>query len=109
MKIKLDREDIPLLAKAIAEELRPKNTPAERHPLNDLDNWIRADDLYSRKLFSRPTLNRHHQKGVVGKSTVGGAVFYYIPDILGLLKMNYHKPEAIQQISEELKSKKLQS
>lgn len=102
MKIQYDKEDLREVVEAVAAEMI-KGQAKTSSSINDLNDWIRADDLYSRKLFSKATLIKYHKKGLIGKSTIGGTVCYYIPDILQLLKANYYKPEAIDRISDELR------
>jgi hypothetical protein len=109
MKLEFDKEDLREIVQAVAAEMIGAQSKALDNPIDELRNWIRADDLYSRGLFSRPTLVKYHKKGLIGRSTIGGAVFYYIPEILELLRMNHYKPEAVHTISEELKTKRLKS
>lgn len=102
MKIEFTKEDYSEIAKALAGQLIKTDKPAAAL---SLDDWIRAERLEEKGLFSMPTIRKYHKKGLIGKSTIGGTVCYYIPDILGLLKMNYHKPEAIEKISNDLKNR----
>ena len=108
MEFKLSKEDADQIAEAVVNKLlQGIKQPEKPHPLEELDNWIRAEDLYSRNLFTAPTIRKYHAKGLIGKSTIGGTVCYYIPDILNLLKMNYYKPEAVEKISDKLRAKTL--
>jgi hypothetical protein len=104
IQMQYDKDDLREVVEAVAMEML-KGQSQTVSPIDELRNWIRADDLYSRGLFSRPTLVKYHKKGLIGRSTIGGAVFYYIPEILELLRMNHYKPEAIQRISDDLRGK----
>ena len=81
------------------EQLAAKLIPKERPQVNkSLDDWIRAEDLYNKHLFSQSTLSRYYRKGLIGKSTIGGVSCYYIPDIVSLLESKYVKKEEIQKM-----------
>lgn len=106
MQIKLDKEDVQLIAQSVAEMLHPKRIPpVQGSPIQDLKNWIRAESLYEHKLFSASTLNRYYKKGLIGKSIIGGISFYKISDILELLESKHVKKEVTTGIGEILKEK----
>lgn len=109
MKLTLDlnEESADLLARQIAKHLYPKGANSEQSsPVNDLNNWIRAEDLYSKNLFSKATLNKYYKQGLIGKSTIGGLVCYKISDITGLLEAAHIKKESAEGIGKDLRDRK---
>ena len=106
MKLRLEREDAELIVQMLVERLHPKGAaPEQSSPVNDLDNWIRAEDLHKRKLFSKSTLHRYYNEGRIGKSTLGGLSFFYIPDIVGLLEAAHIKKEVAAGIGKILRER----
>lgn len=101
MELQFSETELSRIAEILASKLSPAAKP---QPKVSLDDWIRADDLYERKLFSKTTLNAFYHKGLIGKSTIGGVVCYYIPDVIKLLKDHYvWKSEEAEKMNVELR------
>ena len=108
MKLSIEREDAELIVQMLVERLHPKGAaPEQRSPVHDLDNWIRAEKLYAKDGFSKTTLNKYYKQGKIGKSTIGGISFYYIPDIQNLLESHYVKKDVAAGVAEDLRKRKV--
>ena len=107
LKLELDEQSADLLAKRMVAQLYPKAAdPEQSSPINELRNWIRAEDLYDQKLFSKTTLNKYYNHGLIGKSTIGGSTFYYVPHILGLLEAAHVKKDVMESIGNKMREKR---
>lgn len=106
LKLELDEQGADLLAQRIVAQLYPKGVNQDQsNPINDLKNWIRAEDLYKMKLFSKTTMHKYYNKGMIGKSCIGGTSFYRIQDVIGLLEAAHVKKEVTVQLAKNMRER----